>query len=231
MIITILAALLLPALVRSRAMAKTVLCINNQRQCSLAIHAYTADTSDRRWLSWARIRWGWWPRFGWAYFLFRSQTLPYAVGSSSVVCCPLAGGRFAKTIHGTAWGYEKESRSYAYLIDHYGANTYGYSSGASEYATGSGWYRSTDYPDMRERFISLNRIDDPSSFILIADTVGNWDGDRFSCERIDPYMQILIAHPSYTGPAAFADGHVEKLSRSQYEEVLIPGLNFCYSIP
>ena len=46
-IIAILAALLLPGLGRAKAQAKTVACINNQRQLSLAWLMYTQDHDER----------------------------------------------------------------------------------------------------------------------------------------------------------------------------------------
>jgi len=45
-IIAILAALLLPALAKAKAKAKTIQCLNSNRQWGLAIHMYTTDNED-----------------------------------------------------------------------------------------------------------------------------------------------------------------------------------------
>jgi len=46
-IIALLAALLLPALARSKAQAKTVYCLSNQRQIGVAMSLYTDNYLDR----------------------------------------------------------------------------------------------------------------------------------------------------------------------------------------
>jgi len=57
-IIAILAALLLPALARSKDTAARILCLSNLRQVGMAIHLYAEDNSDTFPVAWS------WPIFG-----------------------------------------------------------------------------------------------------------------------------------------------------------------------
>jgi len=57
-IIAILAALLLPALARSKDTAARILCLSNLRQVGLAIHLYAEDNNDTFPVAWS------WPIFG-----------------------------------------------------------------------------------------------------------------------------------------------------------------------
>src|SRR6516165_10496291 len=46
-VITVLAALLLPALARAKAQARRIVCVNNQKQLGLTWYVYAGDNSEK----------------------------------------------------------------------------------------------------------------------------------------------------------------------------------------
>src|SRR5258707_15462841 len=90
-IIAVLAALLLPALSRSKAQARRVYCANNERQIGLALRLYVDDFHKYPAYAWSSLT----PSQ--AMYLDRSALwdatlLPYARGNVAVFFCPVIRG-------------------------------------------------------------------------------------------------------------------------------------------
>lgn len=72
-IISLLAALLLPALERARDCAVTITCITNLKQCGIACENYAAEHSNRLLTHWNAAGWSSW--YGWGYALCAEKIL------------------------------------------------------------------------------------------------------------------------------------------------------------
>lgn len=126
-IIAILAALLLPAISRSKESARSICCINNLRQLALATSAYTLDANDRvpvfrLWLS----------ALG-AGDLTTGGLYPY-LKSKKVYVCPTDNLAFIKTP--VYSGPNPHPRNYSYAIS-------------------CGYCHTTDMAQMREAYKTL----------------------------------------------------------------------------
>ncbi len=105
-IIAILAALLLPALARSKDTAARILCLSNLRQVGLAIHLYAEDNNDTFPVAWS------WPIFGgqlgtspiYSSNLYGPTNRPLdAFASPNVFCCPRDKGDAANGVSDPLW--------------------------------------------------------------------------------------------------------------------------------
>jgi prepilin-type N-terminal cleavage/methylation domain-containing protein len=104
-IIAILAAMLLPALNRSKAYAQRIKCLNNVRQINLALHMYADDHGDE---------------FGFTndvYYSYKDSILPYLGQSapatnSQVFACPADGSFYAVSLsHYSSYGFNGVARA------------------------------------------------------------------------------------------------------------------------
>ena len=81
-IIAILAAMLLPALAQAREKARSISCVNKEKQINLALLMYTQDNAER----WPSMYWGganWEPNLVW----WGGEIASY-VGDAQVFLCP-----------------------------------------------------------------------------------------------------------------------------------------------
>ncbi|MBI3418269.1 MAG: DUF1559 domain-containing protein [Verrucomicrobia bacterium] len=206
-IIAIIASLLLPALARSKATAKTAACKNNLRQLGLALNLYvhdfafypphivgqqSADTFKER------------VQFVWADLL-----LPFAASNRNVYFCPANSPIFKWTnspvdvlTNGFSYGYNESG----------GGVLTGYTR-----SLGLGWGQNIDdhFVAMRESAV-LN----PSDMIALGDTTSDfyWDiglTPQFSFPRIWPGVRHPGVADTTSGGAniTFCDGHVEYLKQ------------------
>jgi prepilin-type N-terminal cleavage/methylation domain-containing protein len=163
-IIAILAALLLPALVGAKERARRVSCKNSQRQFLLAVHMY-GDDNDQRVPSGAAN----------SPFGARDDHLPIISNATSnsivqylrsdrMVHCPSFGDFFRNT-----GAVQLEALGYGYVIG------YNYHGG----------HTNTPWPTVlgsTARWISPQRLTDPSSLVLLSD-MNDWsraDGRTFA---------------------------------------------------
>ena len=193
-VIGILAAILLPALARSKAVAKRIHCVGNVKQLALAAHLYADDNAD--WLppdlrpdySAKYLRYPFFGKVGWHHTLLYG----YLDGNTNVFQCA-ANARLKKVYPN---GYYSRYFNFAY-----GWNSHGvYSADAKKRS----W------------------IVAPSNHLLLGDTAG-WSWSPFLNDwstysnlgiglrpiRVNPYIFLLTRrHYGYSN-MAFADGHVE----------------------
>ena len=110
-IIAILAAMLLPALAKARDKARSVSCVNNMKQCGLALHMYAESFNDYLPPAVSTI-----PETSWGQILTEGKYLETPVeGKPSSLLCPgydpmvfstfreIYGLWFGDASHGTAW--------------------------------------------------------------------------------------------------------------------------------
>ena len=118
-IIAILAAMLLPALSKARAMAQRISCTSQQRQIGLAHANYQSDSGDHFILKdyeafspkISRDEWTW------AYYLSQN----YLGGKGALFVCPTAEGLFGNINAWSASGLRRHVKKY-YQASHYGYN-------------------------------------------------------------------------------------------------------------
>ena len=118
-IIAILAAMLLPALSKARAMAQRITCTSQQRQIGLAHANYQSDSQDHFILKdyeaftpkISRDEWTW------AYYLSQN----YLVSKGALFVCPTAESAFRDINAWSASGLRRNVKKY-YQASHYGYN-------------------------------------------------------------------------------------------------------------
>jgi len=209
-IIAILAAMLLPALNKSKTAAQGAACISNMRQAAIAWQMYAADNNNRNIGGWHSTpdHTGWWTFFS-----------PYVSSVNQIIVCPATSeaakqSKMTDQAYGTArrgWGYD------AVVAGKQVKGNYGY--GMNNWLEGF-------YPDGQQYIpkldASLRLVEVPG----LADCVwgdGGWplDTDRLAKDLIDPvgyfnsawtyYMArfTLARHGSGT-TLAFLDGSARK---------------------
>ena len=90
-ILSILASMLLPALGRTREKVRQVVCLNNLRQCGLALMMYATDHNGwlpAAYMPYERDYWAW-NYWTWGVVLADEGYIPSAtVGKASILVCP-----------------------------------------------------------------------------------------------------------------------------------------------
>lgn len=211
-IIAVLAALLLPALARSRELARRSLCMSNLRQMGFALHIYTGDND------------GWAPRKSVAGDS-TGQGIPTFWGgdvllptmeteglSRDVVSCPSAGILDPPVARATPQAPNYDT-TYSYLI---GLNDARYNQ--SLYDT---WYETV-------RRVAAPRIDAQPDYYLIADGAyhltdeGFMGHGRHAGQPVGGFVHVNHLGSLGTflanlegGNRLYADGHVEWVDKSR----------------
>lgn len=200
-IITILSGMLLPVFSKSREGAKGLLCINNQKQCAVAMMIYAQDNQEiiplyaytstsgslRRWIN------------------FIVDGGNYLSSMNSIVC----PGEIP---------YKFDSRS-NYLSYCYG--------GLRDYNEGSGTQAAIFIPSIyaaepsgRARFIAVNRLRKPSDCFLITDS---WGSTFISQSYFITFYgggSTSLVHQRHRemANAVFADGHASACSKIMFKQ-------------
>ena len=198
-IIAILAGMLLPALNKAREKARTISCVNNQKQLMTAIAQYSMDNGDS-------LPDG----YAWDMTHFR-RVVPYLSGNSGAnwdwatkahsMCCPSA-----TDMGGKASGAMKYATSYA-------------ASKADVAECKNGWLGTDNNP---RKLTTLN----PSSVIFAEqnymesdNTLYRSDGyvtatNSTGAKTTKDYYWIYFVHGGDTANFAFADGHVQSVKKT-----------------
>ena len=177
-IVGILAAILLPALARSKAVAKRIHCVGNVRQLALSTHLYADDNSD--WLPLIsdfsesmvggdRLFWTW---LLWDGYLGRSK---------GVFQC--AGNRVPQSLFPVPDDFNLS----------YGWNRYGLNDGDLEFGYGSSLVGKV------ERSVKRGSVVSPSGCVVLGDTAG-W---AFVNVSINARSLKDFRQPNYAGLAPF----------------------------
>ena len=187
-IISILAAMLLPALQSAREKARQMVCMNNLKQVNLAVMMYAQDHN------------GWAPSShngdtSYDGVLCAGGYLPSGeIGKRAVFICPSY-----PTNTGQPNGvYSMRGRCYGMNL--------GYQAG------GNVTYRITTDP---VQGVSSPSDDAPSQFLLIGDSkhnTGQFQAHEFGCNTNDSHIHL---RHNGIGNFLFADGHVKSLAKEQ----------------
>ena len=217
-IIAILAAMLLPALAKARAKARSISCVNNQKQCALGEQQYALDNNDFIFLMHSSGQYqsdatNKYFDYDWSGHLMVQNYLPRETNS---VSCPAVA---AKLVH--------------YSTSRYCYYTYG------------SWYYYADWYDaaIGKKFISedakpwrcrnLKVVTNPSGLPGHGDT---WDGSHqaaaFSpCDSRPNMPRFAFRHSGMMINSMFYDGHVESVRLAPFKELLSNhGLRAMYAI-
>ncbi|HCE46593.1 MAG TPA: hypothetical protein DET40_23855 [Lentisphaeria bacterium] len=203
-IIAILAALLLPALKSAKEMAKSALCMNNQKQITTAMFLYASDCNDLI----SVHRWASPPDYWWSQFLNGSMS-----GGGSYLTKKAVYGCPSNKYYNDDLENYNGWKSYAIYV----------ARSDTEYATkgfrfkfelinGGAWWS----------FHNLKAVDKASGIILLADSISYRDVyyehcyGRFSPTTLIENLgggggSIHITHRKVSN-VSFFDGHVESLN-------------------
>ena len=210
-IIAILAAMLLPALNRARAVAKGAACTNNMKNITLSTAQYTADNNDYLiwcgWQSWSATD---------PYANWRMRLMNDYLKNKNIFWCPSDGGRTMSS--GASW-----STTIAQNLPLYGS-----------YGMNYQWYRDDPKHPMNASanltyfagdiwsIVKVGNIKHPSVKIHYAENNGDWNilynklpkgvhvDDATGMEAMEYYR-----HDNRCG-IGWADGHV---GLTRYEDI------------
>ena len=218
-IIAILASMLLPALNRSRDLAKSIKCVNNLKQFGIAFSMYTDNYND--YLPCAATadgRWGWW-----AFQL--GNEMGFQVEASDYKNKKLASGMFICPSFSLNEAQISEANGRLYLAPGYGYNSM-LQTRMNEAQANKGSSGDINIFNIQK----VNRIIKPSEKLLIGDTV-NRPNDPTSAmaTRIivplaynwasvlhDADTGLNIGHRHYGGVnMLMGDGHVQYFKQSE----------------
>ncbi len=222
-IIAILAALLLPVLSRARGAAVEALCLNNQRQSSLAMHSYSVDFDGAIPLTFHAGGAG---DYNWAIFLVDSG---YILPIDLIWRCPLTDGPVPQKNDPS----EPMWAIYGYC---YGANAFGsYKGVGGSSAKGQKWVDGEYFRHSgtaQYRYVDVSRVEDPSNYFLIADNKTSNTTPR-NRGLHNPWAdatwaaKFWKAHPSRRVVITKADGSVVKEDDEYFLEYVSAPFYFC----
>lgn len=204
-IIAILAALLLPALSRSKEAARSAACKSNLRQIGIAVSLYSGETGYFPAMEHLDLNVNPFVTYGWP-----AELLPHVSGNTAVFKCPSTPPEFG-------WPTNQSSRRYAFPYNvgtdtrfSYGYNGWGV---AAVGGLGLGVDQLTAIP--------TGKVLKPSDMIAIGDSVG--DGSRDGWISFHRFQAIPSAAPGSRhnngANIVFCDGHVEWQKQAKWIEL------------
>ena len=205
-IIAILAAMLLPALSQAREKARQAVCMNNLKQCGLAVIFYVQDYDGILKIYHGSPKW-----YTWGQILCDNGYIK----EQSIVCPSQSPYRFNPTL----------TYPYCRTIGIYFGNGFGQGEQLFDIDTGA----------KKRRYIRVRKVKNPSNYLLLADTVNKgWScGDQYYLWWSDTLGSNTAGiHLRHTGNAngLFLDGHVEscgidRLKRAGVKKCIDKDLN------
>jgi prepilin-type N-terminal cleavage/methylation domain-containing protein/prepilin-type processing-associated H-X9-DG protein len=226
-IISILIAMLLPALNKARQQAKTVECMSNQRQIVMAMTMYAND--NKGWLppyGHATANWAEDPNSYWWMLI-----APYTGGGPghymgiNIGRCPEArdsaygptygtyGVNYGKVTPWQSFGVFTYSSVDAVADPGYKGSMKLYKVSPGAFLTADKWVNQTG-PDLA--------IYSPNYWVFDVDADGDGIKDSYSAFYASaygaPYNEFDPRHPNKTGVCSFADGSVRKVSVKDWEK-------------
>lgn len=197
-IIAILAALLLPALNKSRAKAKYVNCVSNQKQIMVGVFNYTNDFNDR---IIAEITPG--EKLSYMHYLIETGMLK---PGGTIYRCPEAVPYSPDTV-----SEENQKRVYCYPANIYGAAMHGGVRylGVTTISCNEG----------TARVITWSKIKTSSNFVFLADgrrEMASWNPSmkfKLYLEADTWHAGVWAAHDRNLTNVAWGDGHVAPATR------------------
>jgi prepilin-type N-terminal cleavage/methylation domain-containing protein/prepilin-type processing-associated H-X9-DG protein len=213
-IIALLAGLLLPTLASARARGRSVFCLNNGRQLSLASQLYADDANDRlpynlgaaeikqaaaqnlfpNWTS---------PVLNWeldsdntnTFLLTRGGVGPYAGRNSTVYICP--EDRVVSDIQAGA-GWTRRVRSWSMNM---------MAGDAGEFSKGG---VNTNNPGYQQ-FFRVSQVPHPSEILVLIEEHPDSINDAYFIDKAESYTWMDLPAAWHGGAAnlSFADGHME----------------------
>ena len=199
-IISILAAMLLPALQQARAKARQAVCMNNLKQCGLAVMMYADDYN------------------GWVLNAARAPTGYQLPGSGGAVLF----------WHDFLWrlGYIDENQEIAKKgrKSIFVCPGWPISSGASSSYTCYGVTSAAEFIPGSGSFIDIYKLRNPSKYPYLCDSYAILDTPGLQCRLVDRTYHVSYqgyVHLRHAGVAniLFVDGHVEACDKTKLNEV------------
>jgi prepilin-type N-terminal cleavage/methylation domain-containing protein/prepilin-type processing-associated H-X9-DG protein len=211
-IIAILAAMLLPALAKSKLKAQSIICVSNMRQLSVALVMYGGDNRDMLVPNWISDPRAWINGVigsvdalpGATNVLALRQGLLYRYNpSDGIYQCPSSQlGPTGITKIRVARNYSLEGRMG-------GAST----SDSSVYGVAdTSWVLGTSYPQYK-RFSDIRKPVPSAAITFVDESINTVDDGYFAVNTTTSYWQNSpTTRHGKSGVFAFADGHAERWS-------------------
>ena len=223
-IIAILAAMLLPALNKARAKAKTISCTNNMKQLGMAVMLYSQDNADIILVNddggtggFKNAKWN-------ALLIARGY-----ISGLKLFLCPAVNDPSVLMKHETTTDYGAVAKgttftntftNFTYGMTNNGS--YGPSSILETYNLGKGCIARITAGELKNAtVIYFNKMKASSSFPLISDCGSSASNNSFKLDWVNGVWGADYPHLRHddSAPVAFGDGHVETWKAGDWQSI------------